>query len=63
MTRERFGVDRFDVFNLHALGPLQHASRGENYFFGAAWVSAMLVAGGANREAQRECVLRSVGDR
>src|SRR5271154_431701 len=57
MTRESFGVDRFDVFNLHALGPLEHASRGKHYFLGAAKVGAMLVASGANREAQRERVL------
>src|SRR5271156_4998709 len=57
MTCERFGVDRFDVFNFHTLGPLQHASRGKHYFLGAAKVGAMLVASGANREAQRERVL------
>src|SRR5271156_230672 len=38
MTCECFGVDRFDIFDFHTLSPLQHASRGEDYFLDAARV-------------------------
>jgi hypothetical protein len=52
VARERFGVHCFDVFDLDAFDSLEYAGCREHDFLGAAWVAAMLVAGGAEREAQ-----------
>jgi hypothetical protein len=47
MTRQRFGIYCFYVFDLDSFRPLQDSGCCEHYFLGAAWVGAMLVAGGA----------------
>ena len=47
MTRQRFGIYCFYVFDLDSFRPLQDSGCCEHYFLGAARVVAMLVAGGA----------------